>query len=660
MKTMPPDKNKNTQTHSLRTPALLALALVSIAIVYGAFAIVEWVWLQNADMEVVHLLHAVRGISAAVLLGVLVAWFLVRSGAPVFVPVSAGSQQRPFREDRLRQHAAWFVNLRWIAAAVSGALILIVHTSTHILPHETFLPLLGTVGSLAAANLVFDRLLRRSAVDYHRLIVRQVIVDLVILTILLHLSGGVENPLFILYSFHVIIASILLGRNEGYVFATVACGLFAAQAFGELSGVIPHYTIQLFPHGEHEAAGHVDSSVVIHAAHNTLYVMGRYLSFSAVLFGTAYFIGLIMDYVRRNEGDLEEMARTASAEHERLESVAHAVGAGLVLIDRQGIIRWFNRRIEDWFGWQADRIGRALEAESSPALREVFDEVERTGETQELEWAWEDRTFRVSISPIRDSEGDVVQQAALVQDVTTRKALEAQMMHTEKMASLGQMSAGIVHEIGNPLSSLSTRLKLMEGRKDNPEYIGQSVALLHGQIDRIQRIVRGVSQFSRVPKESWTACRVEEVLQEVIEILKMDRRAQGITIQAHIDDKLPETVGVRDQITQVFLNIGLNALEALDGNGTLSIRTDATIREIVIRFDDDGPGIAEEAVERLYEPFFTTKDQGSGLGLFICQNIVDAHGGRIDLSSEPGKGCSFAVHFPIRPRSVHIQDGGAA
>lgn len=654
-----PEPDLSISARRLPVPALLALGLAAIALVYGAFSIIERVWLQDADMEVVHLLHAVRGISAAVLLGVLVAWFLVRAGAPVFVPASAESRQRPYGEDRLRQHAAWFVNLRWIAAAVSGALILIVHTSTHILPHETFLPLLGAVGFLAAANLVFDRLLRRSVIDHHRLIVSQVIVDLATLTILLHLSGGVENPLYILYSFHVIISSILLGRKEGYVFAIVACGLFGAQAFGELSGLIPHYTVQLFPHGD-AGAGHDTSSDVVHAAHNSLYVIGRFSSFSVVLFGTAYFIGLIMDYVLRNEGDLEEMARTASAEHERLESVAHAVGAGLVLIDRQGIIRWFNRRIGDWFGWQADRIGRALEAESNLVLRDVFDDVEQTGETQELEWVSDDRTFRISVSPVRNPEGDVVQQAALVQDVTTRKALEAQMMHTEKMVSLGQMSAGIVHEIGNPLSSLTMRLKLMEGRKENPKYIAQSVEQLQGQIDRIQRIVRGVSQFSRVPKESWTAYRVEEVLQEVIEILKMDRRAKGVTIRAHIVDELPETVGVRDQITQVFLNIGLNALEAINGDGTLSIRAEATLREIVVRFDDDGPGVAEEVVGRLYEPFFTTKDQGSGLGLFICQNIVNAHGGRIDLPSEPGKGCSFEIHFPIRLRSVRFQDGGAA
>lgn len=160
--------------------------------------------------------------------------------------------------------------------------------------------------------------------------------------------------------------------------------------------MIPHYAVQLIPHEPHAGEiaksdhGHDDASDSIgqevhHAAHNPLYVLGRFSSFVAVLFGTASFIGLIMDYVLQDEDDLGEMARAASAEHERLESLAHAVGAGLVLVDRNGAIRWYNRRIGDWFDWREDRVGMTAAGQRGPDLQGLLEDVRRTGSTQELE-----------------------------------------------------------------------------------------------------------------------------------------------------------------------------------------------------------------------------------------------------------------------------------
>lgn len=221
------------------------------------------------------------------------------------------------------------------------------------------------------------------------------------------------------------------------------------------------------------------------------------------------------------------------------------------------------------------------------------------------------------------------------------------MLHSEKMALLGRMAAGIVHEIGNPLSSLSARLRLLERRREE-EFVAESVRLLQGQIDRIQRIVRGVSQFTRSPKEAWAPCRVDEIMAEALEILRMDRKASGIRIEVDPGPGLPETVGVPDRLAQVFLNIGLNALEAMARGGQLSVRLAHRNGEIAVSFSDTGEGMPPEVRERIFDPFFTTKADGSGLGLFISYSIVNAHGGRIEVESRRGEGTTFTVFLPVR------------
>ena len=556
------------------------------------------------------------------------------------------------QETRLRQHVLWFIRLRWVAAALSGGLLVVAASVGHILPHESLLPLAGGVTLVTLSNLGFAFWLRHTTGPLKRQIAVQVTSDLIILTTILHFSGGLENPLYILYSFHVIIACILLGHKESYLFTLMACGLFALLVFGEFFHLLPHYTVHLFPHGEH-AAGH--------AAHDQLYVFSRFFAFVGILLGTAYFTNLIMAHLRESEADLEGMARTAMAEHQQLESVINAVDAGMVLLDRDLRVQWFNSQVRDWFNWtqQQQKLPWATTGgqEHDGQNPDIVERALHTGRMQEAEWEWDHgRFFLLIASPIHDQEGAVTQIALLIQDVTARKAIEAQMIHTEKMAVLGRMSAGIVHEIGNPLSSLSTRLRLLENRREE-EFVSESVHLLQGQIDRIQRIVRGVAQFSQLTREEWAPCRIGSIVRETLDILRMDRRVKDIEIKTEFAEDLPETMGVPDRLTQVFLNIALNALEAMEGKGTLSVRTQQRNGEIEAHFADTGPGLNQEEQEKIFDPFFTTKKEGSGLGLFISYSITNAHGGRIEVESEPGAGTIFKVVLPVRVSASVTTEG---
>jgi signal transduction histidine kinase len=239
----------------------------------------------------------------------------------------------------------------------------------------------------------------------------------------------------------------------------------------------------------------------------------------------------------------------------------------------------------------------------------------------------------------------VVQVVELVEDITARKALETQALHAGKLSVLGRMAAGVAHEIGNPLSSLTARLELME-RRDDPSFARESLTVLRGQIARISRIVHGISHFARPRHQEWERWEINGVVGEALELLRVDRRARRIEFRERLAVPSPRVRGVRDQIVQVCLNLLLNAVEASPDGAVVEIETVQRDGDVVLAVEDQGNGVTPEVRAHLFEPFFTTKPEGTGLGLSISYAMVHAHNGRIEVSSDPGKGARFAVHLP--------------
>lgn len=628
---------------------LVPISLGIMAFIFGLYEVVERIWLTGVDMEVLHLLHLLRGIGSSIILAGFVAWYLIRMQNPLS-STEATSEIRYYpsisdTEVRLRQYAAWLIALRWVATAVATVLILIACPITHLLEMQVFLPLLLCVGTLALSNIFFARWVRRSQNPY-ALIIFQIISDLVILTLLLHFSGGIENPFFMSYSFHVIIAGIILTKRATYCLSLLASGLLALLVLGELMDLLPHYTIQLFFHV---------GPPVRHAAHDSLYVFGYLFPFIGFLLCIAYFITIIMDHLRSSEERLVETARIASSERQKLESVVNAAGVGMILFNLDLEVQWFNQRVREWFGWKEGIVGRPCglyNPDGQPAEHPcIVSQTAQTGKVLEterttFETSGQKRFYHVTTSPILDGRGKIIQVVELFQDITARKVMEAEVLHAGKMAVLGRMAAGIAHEIGNPLSSLSTRLCLMERHRDE-DFLRDSLQLLRDQIGRIGRIVHGISQFARPPREEWSCCQLNEIILEAINIIKMDRSSKRVKMDIRLADDLPTVMGIRDQIAQVFLNIGLNAVEAMAGKGLLKVQSGINGGEILVTFNDTGAGMSADLQANLFTPFFTTKERGSGLGLSISRNIVYTHSGRIDVKSKEGEGSTFVVSLPI-------------
>jgi signal transduction histidine kinase len=650
----------------VRPNFLIVLLIGLLVLIFGVYEVFERIVLApRVSMEALHFLHILRGVVSSLLLAGVVAWYLQRRSVPVFPPDLTPEAPVGLSdiEDRARQHARWFVHARWLAAGVILGLILIGGPVTRLVSGTTLLLLFGWWGVLVATNLWFQQSIRRSRSPEGHIMI-QAVSDLVILTGLLNASGGIENPLYVAYVFHVIIAAIVLPRRKSFAITVVAASLFLGLVVGEATHVLPHYTNRLFPHTRAVAAGHAvgggheveeaghQAGEPAHAAHDPVFVAGEAGSFLFVLLLAAWLTMMVTDRLRQSEDRLQRTARSAVLERKRLESVVHAARVGMILLDADLSVRWFSPLASEWLHWDDSVIGRrcplydiAGDQEPGPAVR-----VLRNGRPAETERAVASadgglRYFRHVASPVQDGNGRVAQVVELVEDVTARRALETEALHADKMSVLGRMAAGIAHEIGNPLSSMATRLRLME-KSDDRGFLETSLALLQSQIGRIGRIVHGVSEFARMPRQEWATWDVNPTVEEAVSVAELDSRTREIEFQRELARPSPRVRGVRDQVVQVVLNLLLNAAEAMSGRGTIRVVTSTEQGEAIIRVHDSGVGMDENVRARLFEPFFTTKREGTGLGLSISYTLIHAHGGRIEVHSEPDRGSCFTVRLP--------------
>ncbi len=256
------------------------------------------------------------------------------------------------------------------------------------------------------------------------------------------------------------------------------------------------------------------------------------------------------------------------------------------------------------------------------------------------------------ISPIIEGDGRVVGYLGSHRDVTEQKALEQQLMHSQKMESIGTLAAGIAHEVGNPLTSISSIVQVLQ-RTINDEFARDKLGLVQSQVHRITKIIRDLVDFSRPSNYQIQPTDIVKLLTDSVEIVKMGKKAKEVTFYTHVRYQIPLLSLVPDQMAQVFINILLNAVDALQGKrGTITTDFERDDEWVRVRITDDGSGITSEHLAKVFEPFFTTKrvGEGTGLGLWVSYGIVRSFRGDITVQSERGKGTAFCVTLPLNPK----------
>jgi PAS domain S-box-containing protein len=253
----------------------------------------------------------------------------------------------------------------------------------------------------------------------------------------------------------------------------------------------------------------------------------------------------------------------------------------------------------------------------------------------------------VSVSPVRNHEGNIVQVVHLARDITERKKMQELLLKTERLAAIGELATMVGHDLRNPLQSIENATYYLNNelpRLPIPKKAMEMLQLINDSVNYADRIVRDLQDFSAARKPLLRKTDVNAIVKEALSQVEASESVQLITELGH----LPRIEADKNMIKRVFLNLALNGIQAMANGGTLKVSTKRTRGFVEISFKDTGIGIPKENMGKLFTPFFTTKAKGMGMGLAICKKFVDAHGGSIEVKSEEGKGSTFTVKLPIQ------------
>lgn len=337
------------------------------------------------------------------------------------------------------------------------------------------------------------------------------------------------------------------------------------------------------------------------------------------------------------------------------EDVADAIPLALCLIDRQGRVRRANRAFGELVHVPAAGIvGRPWLTLVPPAWGQgLRGAIEAAGTGREVELHANDRTFAITAYPIAPSDSTTL--VLLFDDQTERRRLQDQLIQSEKMSAIGQLIAGVAHDLNNPLTSVVGFADFLADAPDAPERLREPLRVIQQEAERASSIVRNLLGFARKQDRQRRATALRPLLEATLGLLRNQLMAHQVEARLELERDLPDLDIDSNQIQQVFVNLINNAAQAIAGTGkpgTVVVRARRWTDGVAVDVIDDGPGMTEELAAQAFEPFFTTKSEGegTGLGLSISQGIVKEHGGRIMLATAPGKGATFTVELPAQSR----------
>ena len=380
---------------------------------------------------------------------------------------------------------------------------------------------------------------------------------------------------------------------------------------------------------------------------------------------------------------VEQRTRELGQQKRIIECIIDSLPIGLYVIDRNyAVVTWNKKRETGIFGISRDRvIGKDIRSVfarmSAEKLKGEFESVFNSGvpfETEAISWSsGEKRYYHLRKIPMSIEGEDVTHVITLGEDISERKKLEESLATNEKLASIGKLAAGIAHEINNPLAAISgcveglllrskdANLLQVATFEDFPGYLH----IIEDEINRCKGIINNLLDFSRSRGILQEEIRVNETLEQTLQLLSHHKEFKKIRVIKQLDSYCPSVVGNSGEMRQVFLAMAINAMDAMNESGTLTVQTVRETRNgqnfVCVQFQDTGVGIPQVNIGKIFDPFFTTKPigKGTGLGLSICYGIVRSHDGFIRVESEVGKGSTFYIYVPEKIKQEPHPSGSA-
>jgi PAS domain S-box-containing protein len=381
-----------------------------------------------------------------------------------------------------------------------------------------------------------------------------------------------------------------------------------------------------------------------------------------LLASIAGYVGVAVQNSRLYES-LEQKAEQVERLKDFSENIVGSLNVGVMALDLAGRVDSWNPQLEKLTGIPRDQaIGQSVDALLPAGLAAELEARTRSPQGGEIykfplvNRAGQGLIVNVSVAPLEDKKGAELGRLVLLDDITERVQLEQQLLQTEKLTSLGLLAAGVAHEVNTPLAVISNYIQMLARQLPGDDSRQKIIEKIVKQTFRASEIVNNLLNFSRTGAAEFAAVNLNEVIEETLSLVAHPFRAGHVSVLQQLEESLPAINGSGNRLQQVFLNLFLNARDAMPSGGMLEVRTASQNGTVSIEVTDTGVGIPGENLHRIFDPFFTTKatGRGTGLGLSVSYGIVQEHKGRIDVRSTPGKGTAFRLEFPAAGKSVHV------
>jgi two-component system sensor histidine kinase AtoS len=366
----------------------------------------------------------------------------------------------------------------------------------------------------------------------------------------------------------------------------------------------------------------------------------------------------MIQQIRLHRIELENNLREITSLKVYTDNVLSSMTNGLITVDLEMRVVTLNQMTERILEKRKEEmVGFSLEEVLSPghplcAIMKETLERERDILYPELELrrGEESLWLMASTSLLTNGEGQRIGALVIFQDITEIKALEEKLRHADRLAALGTLSAGLAHEIKNPLSAIKTFVQLLPMKLQNASFLEKFNITVPREIDRINHLVEDLLELTRTRKRPLVHLDINQLITQVIDLHGEEMKKKGIAFEDHLDRALPHVHGDPENLYRALSNLVINSIQAMPEGGLLSIssvqeNSGAPMIRIAIR--DTGIGMDEETSKNLFNPFFTTKDKGVGLGMAFTRKIIEDHRGTIEVTSEKGKGTTFVLRFPV-------------
>jgi two-component system sensor histidine kinase AtoS len=344
------------------------------------------------------------------------------------------------------------------------------------------------------------------------------------------------------------------------------------------------------------------------------------------------------------------------------EQMMDSIATAVIVTDAEGYVYRFNKAAEMMFGLSKEQVLGTkyyykMAPEEESRMQSRFNHVLKTGKTfcgQDLSFTLRNGNkvlLNPHVSVLRDKEGNHIGIVMLLEDVTETRRMQRLVQRQERLTAIGELAVGIAHELRNPLSSIKGFARIIQSTLAHDDVNQEYLEIIIKEVDRLSRLSQELLNTARNPNSiPYYVLQINDVVMQSVEAFNMEKYLPQAYVKVQLEPDLPLIWGEAERLKQVMMNLLYNAYQALDESGYIYVDTSRQGDWVQIRVTDTGSGIDPDKIERIFNPFFTTKLEGNGLGLALVHSIINQHYGYVEVKSEPGQGATFIIRLPIRER----------